>query len=182
MTPVVRAIIFCIRQNTGEATEQQILDFLTDYWRAILDISPSSPATPTLTFLRFCITTEKAGYFLFTRKESGRISVFGDAGEPLPHMPYNPSAGEIDARPFEATGSESRERFEDQIMFLLKSRPHGLSEPQLLELLWCAQRAPGRFAHLDFNRRLRACLLAYKAERAITFRESSGLWTVPATA
>jgi hypothetical protein len=167
-----RAIMFFLRQSRGGATEYQILDFLTQNWRDITEITPHTTIpTPTINFVRFCICVQRAGYFIFTRKEGGLISVYGD--DPNDPMPQPVTITE--PKPVLQSGP-TQIPFEEYMWSLFKSHPHGLTEAQLLEMLVNVQHAPGQFSYLEYDRRIKACLLVIKAENKVTVNRSLRLW------
>lgn len=172
LSPLHRAIIFFLRQSRTGATEYQILDFLTQHWPEIVEITSQAPMpVPTIEFVRFCICVHRAHCFLFRRKEGGLISVYGD--DPSDQMPRPVLITE--PKPVPQSGP-AQIRFEEEIWLLLKSHPYGLTEADLGYLLDNFRDVPGESSFLEYDTRIHACLVKLKIQERVARGGELGVW------
>jgi hypothetical protein len=66
--------------------------------------------------------------------------------------------------------------FEGRLLEYIENEKAGVSENVLKELMRKHSSAEGRYYHLPFERRVRACLLSLKTARLAFFDENIGLW------
>jgi hypothetical protein len=175
--PLQRAITFFLRESGGQATENEVLEFIQTNWGEIQGISvPPFQQDPGLRLLHVQLAVKRDGKYLFMRGPGDCIALNSQGIEVVRH--FQPSSRSKQTDTAKVSDKEPLKPFDEKLMEFLCCNPPGLTTEDLLRYLSKYKEAPGPFCHLDLPRRIRACLLTKKQEKIITFLEDQKVWRV----
>ena len=199
-SPIQKAIISCIKEKGGSATEDEILEYVKEKWEIIMKYSERGFALdPSIRVIRLNCAVKKKARHLFlkdpnkkdawilnsrprkipVRKNSlsTRTSITNDDDEEEEIIDSNESSTfasspEVFAKQYVM----AEETFERRVEHLIRESGKKMKLNDITNELENFEKEPGIFASLPLERRVRACLIVLKSERKVKYNENTQEW------
>ncbi|EAY05696.1 hypothetical protein TVAG_005400 [Trichomonas vaginalis G3] len=198
-SPLQKAIIFCMKQNNGAATEEQLLEFVRNKWDIIMKYTPRGfSMEPSLRVIRLNLVVRKKARHLFLkdpknkdlwmlnsnlRKIPVKRTLFKSSAEEIPEENIENLASDSgnysDSEPDSMYGSYimNHDTFERHVEDFMRSIQTSVKIEEIANSLSKYKEKQGLFQCLPFERRIRACLVVLKSEGRVFFDELTNTWS-----
>lgn len=170
LTPIQKAITFCIMEHNGTASEQEILEFVTKKWKLINEKSARAfQVKPCMRLIRLNLSIKKNNQQLFLPDpdKPGNI-VLGK---------YDPNASKSDEKSTENPDSQINESssedlnhinegvdFQDELLSFLVRSKVAVKFDDILNFAKTLNCKIKLFSKLKFDRQIRAILISLKTQ------------------
>lgn len=197
-SPIQKAIISCIKEKGGSATEEEILEFVKGKWDIINKYSDRGFAMdPTVRVIRLNCAVKKKARHLFLKDPSNSSAwILNSAPRKTPNRKLQLSnrkkmteseQSDVDVDDETLVSSDDSsldmpisvmpsDTFERHVEDFMKESRRRYSFCEICQHLTQHDGEPGIFASLPFKRRVRACLIVLKSEQKVAFDEKTNLW------
>lgn len=198
-SPIQKAMISCIKENNGAASEEQLLEYITQRWQTIEKYSSRGfSMEPSIRIIRLNLAVRKKARhlflkdpknsemwklnsnprkvplkrILFKRPYGGDYSDFDDSDVEETQISVKPSEIEINQN---YTMKENT--FERCVEDYMRTIDRSVTIDEILKSLFEYRHKKGIFASLALDRRIRACLIVLKSEGKVFYDETTNSWT-----
>ncbi|EAX87495.1 hypothetical protein TVAG_087380 [Trichomonas vaginalis G3] len=184
LTPIQKAITFCIMEHGGSASEQEILDFVTKKWKLINEKSIRQfQVKPCMRLIRLNLSIKKNNQQLFLPDpdKAGNM-ILGQ---------YDPNASKHNDQTPESTDtiineSSSEELnqyaietdFIEELMNYLNRSKYPVKFTDIVSFAKLSNFKINLFARLEFNRQIRAILVSLKVQGHLFYNPFDDSWCV----
>lgn len=198
-SPFQKALIACINENNGYATEQQLLDYVVKKWDIIVKYTPRAfISEPSIRVIRLNLSVRKKARHLFLkhpelpdtwiinsspRKNPPKRTLFRNTMIDESSEEDEKTSSEIEA-PIESEPdviNESyimhKDTFERYVEDYMKSVEGDVKLEDIALQLSKFKDKAGLFKCLPLERRVRACLIVLKSEGRVFFDEKTNTWS-----
>lgn len=164
ISPIQKAITYCMKNLGGWATDEQILAFFRKYWSAIVescDHNYKQIPDKRVLHINYAIQKERRALFVKCPTDPnkwGPNTMDNAIEEPVYSYPQEDS-------------------FQHQVLSILRKYPEGMTLEELLEECKEMDKSYGLFANVDINERIKLSLYSLKDSELVQFDEATDIWT-----
>lgn len=165
-----RMAILCINKCGGQATEEQLIEFMEINYKFLPDqtIAPNKKLLHTILFEKF------NGVSMFIRSANDRKKWELNIKKSKPGMSRSVSE--------ESFSEDTGPNFQEYIIGIIKNSELGLTFNQICEEAAENADMHGAFSHLPLERRIKAILRSKAASKEVYYDSRTMLWTCEETA